>query len=73
MNTIYSLVQKGFTNIKHISDIEVSIDLENPNRYSYYLYYLFVFAFLPSDIWRLLSQQSKASLFKILEGCIKNA
>ena len=66
MRAVFSLLEKAFQQVKAKSDITILIELKKPIKYAYYLYYLYVSAFLPKNFWYLLSNQTQSDLIKLL-------
>lgn len=44
----------------------MEIELKNPLKHSYFMYYLFSSAFLPLEFWDFFTPKTKASLLKLL-------
>lgn len=66
MRAVFSLLEKAFKHIKGQYDLSIQIELKTPIKYSYYLYYLYISAFLPKNFWSLLSSETQSELIKLL-------
>jgi len=66
MRAAFSLLEKAFHSLKARAELTIEIELKQPEKYAYYLYYLYVSAFLPKNYWYLISSQTQKDIIKLL-------
>ena len=72
MKAIFGTLQKAFQYIRIKAEVTLDVQSIESDRYAYYLYHLFVSAFLPKEFWYLFSAKTQSNLLKLLASLIKN-
>jgi hypothetical protein len=73
LRAILSLLRNGFRAIKRIEEFDVEIELRDPLKYSGFMYYLYISAFLPLEFWCVFTAKTKAYLLEMLQEFLTNA